>query len=89
METTIGTKSTVIPLDREKFSVIKHCFSTTIRYAFLPAVNKSLHAVLMEICTRGRFNLCCHTNFCLCFVGQRCNIGGNNFRVALAVLGDF
>ena len=48
-----ATKSTITLCDRANSQLQKTFFDTvtTIRYTFLPAMNKSLHAVLIKICT--------------------------------------
>jgi len=52
METTTAIKE---HNTMKKFSATKHSFKTvtTVSYAFSPAVNKSLHALLVKICTGG------------------------------------
>ena len=53
METATDTKSTITVFDRAN-SWLKRLFfniAITIRYAFSPVVNKSLHAMLIKICT--------------------------------------
>jgi len=47
-------KSTITLFDRENFSATKQFFNVVaICYTFLPVMNKSLHASLVKICTRG------------------------------------
>ena len=55
VETTTDTNSTITVFDRAYSQVQSTVFNTvaTISYAFLPAMNKSLHAVLIKICTGG------------------------------------
>jgi hypothetical protein len=56
METTIDTKSTITLFDRANSWLQNTIFFytvTTIGYALSPAMNKSLHAALVKICTSG------------------------------------
>jgi len=52
MVTATATESTIALFDRENYGT-KHCFSTatTLSYAFSPAMNMSLHATVINICT--------------------------------------
>jgi len=57
METTTDTKRTITLFDREDSQLQNTVFYivTTITSAFSPAMNKSLHAPLTQICTsRGK-----------------------------------
>jgi len=64
METT--TKSTTALFDRENSQLQSIFFNifTTVSYAFLPAMNKSLHDALVKICMAvwnvARLSCCCH-----------------------------
>jgi len=53
MENTTDSKSTVTLFDRAKShlknTILQHI---AISYAFLPVMNKSLHTVIVKICTR-------------------------------------
>ena len=54
VESITDTKSTLTLSDRgnsQLQNTIVFCIVTAISYAFLPAVNKSLHAMLVIICT--------------------------------------
>ena len=53
MEPTVDTKSTVMPFVRAFFSCKTLIFiiATYVSYAFLTAMSKSLHAVLVTVCT--------------------------------------
>ena len=59
VETTTDTNSTITVFDRAYSQVQSTVFNTvaTISYAFLPAMNKSLHAAPLELWTRLS---CCH-----------------------------
>jgi len=53
LETAVDTKSTVTLFDRAN-SQLQSTLSTqgtTMRCAFLPAMNKNLHAVFVTVCT--------------------------------------
>ena len=50
METTIHTKSRITLLNRASSQLLFNIV-TTISYAFSPAMNKSLHAMLVKMCT--------------------------------------
>jgi len=52
METTIDTEDTIALHDRAN-SQLQITLITTISFAFSPAINKRLHAVLVKICTSG------------------------------------
>jgi len=52
----VDTKRTIRLFNRtnsQSQNILFFNIVTTISYAFLPAVNKSLHAVLITICTSG------------------------------------
>ena len=55
METTADAKNTITLIDRANSQLQKIFFNivTTLSYSFLPAVNSSLHATLVRICTSG------------------------------------
>jgi len=55
METTTDTKNTTTLFDRANPQLQNMFFDmvTTISCAFLPVMNKSLHAALVKICNRG------------------------------------
>ena len=73
METATGTKTTITLFDRENFQLQNTIFFnivTTTSYAFLPAMNRSLHAALVKIYTSADyplslFPLLKHTTPCL------------------------
>ena len=52
MATTTGTKSTITLFDKTNscYETLTLNVVSTIRCALLPAMNKSLHTVLMKIC---------------------------------------
>ena len=52
METTTAIKSTITLFSRENSQLFFNVV-TTISYALIAAMNKSLHAVLIRICTSG------------------------------------
>jgi hypothetical protein len=56
MKTTTDTESIVTQLSRARFqlNVFFHII-TTIRYALLPAMNKSLYAALLKVCSLRPF----------------------------------
>jgi len=51
METTTDTKSTITLFEQNISYKTLFLTATTINYAFLPAMTKSLHATLTKICT--------------------------------------
>jgi len=54
MENTTDARSTRTPLEQIlSYKTLFFNIVTTINYAFLPAMNKSLHAALVNICTSG------------------------------------
>ena len=57
------TKSTIMPFDRVNYSYKTLFFNivTTINYAFLPVMNKSLNAMLVKKCTAIQHWLLFHT----------------------------
>ena len=68
METTIDTKNMITLFSKANSPLLSTFFSTvtTINYAFLLTINKSLHATLVKICTGGGdlLLLPCQTPFC-------------------------
>jgi hypothetical protein len=57
MKTTTDTESKITQINRARFSYLQLFFHiiTTIRDALLPAMNKSLYAALVKVCTsRGK-----------------------------------